>query len=94
MPFSPDVLAANPDLAAKIRRSKSKTPGGKGHGHTPDEQSYRAAGIGKSPTRRQLVRDMARTAKAVIEWNAGKGGFSEDANVQRAIEALRRLEAI
>jgi hypothetical protein len=94
MPFSPDVLAANPDLAAKLRRSKAKTPGGKGHGHTPDEQTYRAAGIGKDPTRRRLVRDMARMAAGLIEWNASKGGFVDDVDVQRALEALRRLEAI
>lgn len=92
MPFSIDVLAVNPDLAAKLKRSK--TPGGKGHGHTPDEQTYREAGIGKDPTRRQLVRDMARGAAGLIEWNATKGGFVDDADVQRAIQALRRLETI
>jgi hypothetical protein len=38
--FSPDVLAANPDLAAKLKRSKAQTPSGQGHGHTDNEQRY------------------------------------------------------
>jgi hypothetical protein len=42
--FSPDVLEANPELAAKVKRSKARTPGGQGHGHTPDAQAYGAAG--------------------------------------------------
>lgn len=32
---SPDTLAANPDLAAKLKASKAVTPDGEGHhGHT------------------------------------------------------------
>lgn len=39
--YSPDFLALNPDLAAKLKRSKAVTPDGEGHhGHVPDAQRY------------------------------------------------------
>lgn len=38
--FSPDVLAANPDLAAKLKSSKAQTPSGRGNGFVDDAQDY------------------------------------------------------
>ena len=38
--YSPDVLALNPDFAQTKRKSRAKTPSGKGHGHTDNIQEY------------------------------------------------------
>lgn len=52
MTYSPDVLAANPELAAAVKKTKAKTPSGKGRGFTDDAQRY--------PRRKVVAADLYR----------------------------------
>lgn len=89
--FSPDTLAANPDLAAKLKTSKAKTPGGKGHGHTPDENAYRRAGMATMYDPNRMLRKAATVALCLIRFHAKRAGRLGEATVRQAIDALGEL---
>jgi hypothetical protein len=90
--FSPDVLAANPDLAAKVNGSKAKTPGGLGHhGYVPDENAYRAAGLAAPYDARLLMRKAAIAAMGILRYHAKRGGILGEDAVRRALDGLDEL---
>lgn len=87
------VLALNPHLAAAQAKSRAQTPGGRGHGYTPDAQKYDPATV--VPTdRRAMMMHIAKTTLGMMEiwglqWQDGKEAMA----LRRAIkDYLRRLE--
>lgn len=83
------VLELNPHVKA----SRAQTPGGRGHGYTPDADEYDPAKV--EPTdRREMMLHIVRTTLAMMEiwglqWQDGKEAMA----LRRAIkDYLRRLE--
>lgn len=74
--FSPDVLAANPDLASKLRRTK--TPSGKGNGHTDDAQDYAAVGQYVHPSPRQQLATLTQQYIEHLKYYAPLCGIDEE----------------
>lgn len=88
--FSPDVLAANPDLAAKLKSSKAKTPSGRGNGFTDDAQDYPR----EIPDYAAEMRKAAQQAGWLITWHAERAGVLNDKRVQAALAALGEVRGM
>lgn len=85
--LSPDVLALNPEEAAKQAKSQAKTPSGQGHGHTDDAQAYKRP----KPTpeeRRRVARGMMKyicnTALSMLDIWGGDWARTGEARELRA----------
>lgn len=89
MTFSPDTLALNPDFARQQRKSKRKTPSGKGHhGHVPDAQHYEV----QTTPHRELCRINARIAYNILSGHVGKLNDSKlESRLAAVLGALARI---
>lgn len=88
MKLSPDTLALNPALAKRLKKSRAKTPSGKGHGHTDDAQNYPNRPVAHA----DLCRSNARTCYNILSGHVGKLNDSElEARLAAALVALARL---
>jgi hypothetical protein len=89
MTYSPDTLALNPDLARQLKKSRAKTPGGKGHhGHVPDAQCYTTP----LPSHAVLCRQNAKTCYNILCGHVGKLNDSElEQRLTAALAALARI---
>lgn len=87
--LSPDTLALNPALAKQLKKSRAKTPGGKGHhGHVPDAQHYTTP----LPSHNTLCRQNAKTCYNILSGHVGKLNDSElEARLAAALVALARV---
>ncbi len=93
--FSPDVLAANPELARTVQKSRAQTPSGKGRGHTDDAQDYETPAPPARETYRRntltfysLLRNPRLQRKLLTELPEVKEPLDS------ALSALRRLHHI
>ena len=78
--FSDDVLALNPGVAKQVKKSRAKTPSGKGHGHTDNTQAYTV--VPYTPgQRRAILCSMASHFVAML------GIWGTDTDAQRAAKA-------
>lgn len=88
MTYSPDMLTLNPEFAKQRKRSRAKTPGGKGHGHTPDSQCYEV----QTTPHPQLCRSNARTCYKILSAHVGKLDNDEmESRLAAALVALGRV---
>jgi hypothetical protein len=88
--FSPDILAANPELAAAQKNSRAQTPSGRGHGITDDAQDYTDY---EWPPSAVTLRKQAEQAIGMIERHAVRAGILEAEPVARALVALDEMVA-
>lgn len=81
MTYSPDTLALNPDFARQRKRSRAKTPGGKGrYGSVPDAQKYEV----QTTSHPILCRSNARTCYKILSAHVGK---LDDVEMERRLAA-------
>lgn len=89
--FSPDVLAANPDLAAKLKASKAQTPSGRGHGYVDDAEEYERRDGTQVMPQPQLCRINASIARNILSGHVGQLDGVADALLADVLSVLGEL---